>query len=146
MAIEKTILTALKTQLTNDATLAAYVKNIFFGVRDGIPNFPCLVIEPSELQESDDVYGRQELRLKVLIVGFLECNDAELQIVGDSTNKGIVDFLLDVKKAISADRTLSGNVIQTYIQNARFEYVEYPLRSFNLSIELFFRQGTLSRT
>ena len=136
----------MKTQLTNDATLAAYVKNIFFGVRDGIPNFPCLVIEPSELQETDEVYGRQELRLKILIVGFLECNDPELQIVGDATTKGIVDFLLDVKKALSADRTLSGNVIQTYIQNARFEYVEYPLRSFNLSVELFFRQNTTSRT
>ena len=146
MAVEKTVLAALKTQLTNDTTLAAYVTNIFFGVRDGIPDFPCLIIEPAELAETDDVYGRQELRLKVLIVGFISCLDPEKQIVGDVDNRGIVDFLLDVKKAISADRTLSGNVVQTYIQNARFEYADYPLRSFNLTIELFFRQNTTSRT
>lgn len=146
MATEKDVLTALKTQLTNDATLAAYVKNVFFGVRDGVPDFPCLVIEPAELQEADEVYGRQEIRLKVLIVGLLEGMDPELQIVGDGTTKGIVDFLLDVKKALSSDRTLGGKVIQTYIQSARFEYVEYPIRSFNLSVELFFRQDTTSRT
>lgn len=146
MGTENEILTALRDSLKNDATLCSYVKNVFFGVRDGIPEFPCLVIEPAELQETDDVYGRQELRFKILIVGFLHNEDPEMQIVGDSARPGIVDFLLDVKKALSADRTLGGKVIQTYIQNTRFEYVEYPLRSFNLSVELFFRQGTTART
>ncbi len=146
MAIENDVLTALRDALKNDATLCAYVKNVLFGVRDGIPEFPCLIIEPSELQETDDVYGRQELRMKILIVGFLQNEDPEMQIVGDSVRPGIVDFLLDVKKALSADRTLGGKVIQTYIQNARFEYVEYPLRSFNLSVELFYRQDTKLRT
>ena len=146
MAIENDVLTAFRDQLKNDATLCGYVRNVFFGVRDGIPEFPCLVIEPSEIQEKDDVYGRQELRLKVLVIGFIEGQDPEMQIVGDSVRPGVVDFLLDVKKAISADRTLGGTVIQTYIQNARFEYVEYPIRSFNLSVEIFFRQGTLTRT
>ena len=146
MAIENDVLTAFVNQLKNDQTLCAYVQNVLFGVRDGIPQFPCLIIEPAELQEKDDTYGRQELRLKLLVIGFLQNLDPEKQIVGDSVSPGIVDFLLDVKKAISADRTLGGAVIQTYIQNARFEYVEYPIRSFNLSIELFFRQNTVSRT
>jgi hypothetical protein len=146
MAIENTVLSAFRDLLKNDATLCAYVKNVFFGVRDGIPEFPCLIVEPSELQEADDIYGRQELRLKLLVIGFIQCMDPEMQIVGDSVTPGVVDFLLDVKKAISADRTLGGVVIQTYIQNARFEYVEYPLRSFNLSIEILYRQGTLTRT
>lgn len=146
MAIENDVLTALSNQLKNNATLAAYVKNVFFGVRDGIPDFPCLIIEPSELQETDDIYGRQELRFKVLIVGFIECLDPDLQICGVTGAPGIVDMILDVKKAISADRTLGGKVIQTFIQNAKFEYVEYPLRSFNLSVEMLFRQETTSRT
>lgn len=146
MAIENDVLTALRELLKNDETLCGYVKNVFFGVRDGIPEFPCLIIEPVELIESDDVYTRQELRFKVLIVGFLEGLDPEMQIVGDSARPGIVDFLLDVKKALSADRTLGGKVIQTYIQNSRFDYAEYPLRSFNLTVELFFRQETIART
>jgi hypothetical protein len=144
--VENDVLTAFRDLLKNDETLCAYVKNVFFGVRDGIPEFPCLIIEPSELIETDDIYGRQELRFKILVVGFLEGQDPDMQIVGDSARPGIVDFLLDVKKAISADRTLGGKVIQTYIQGARFEYVEYPLRSFNLSVELFYRQDTTTRT
>jgi len=144
--IENDVLTAFRDQIKNDETLCAYVKNVFFGVRDGIPEFPCLVIEPSEIQESDDVHGRQEIRVKLIVIGFMQNEDPEMQIVGDLARPGIVDFLLDVKKAISADRTLGGNVIQTYIQGARFEYVEYPLRSFNLSVELFYRQSTTLRT
>jgi len=146
MAQETTVLNALKTQLTNDATLAAYVKNIFLGVRKAVPSFPFIVIEPQELLEADDVYGRQDLRFRVQVVGFIECLDPEKQIVGDATNKGIIDLMLDVKKAISADRTVGGSAIHAYIQSERFEYAEYPVRSVVLTVELFFRQASVART
>jgi len=146
MAQETTVLNALKTQLTNNTTLAAYVKNIFLGVRKAVPSFPFIVIEPQELLEADDVYGRQDLRFRVQVVGFIECLDPEKQIVGDATNKGIMDLMLDVKKAISADRTVGGTAIHAYIQSERFEYVEYPVRSVVLTVELFFRQASVART
>lgn len=146
MAKEATVLNALKTQLTNDATLGSYVKNIFLGVRKTVPSFPFIVIEPQELQETDDVYSRQDLRFRVQVVGFIECLDPEKQIVGDSSNKGIIDLMLDVKKAISSDRTIGGTAIHAYIQNERFEYVEYPVRSVVLTVELFFRQESVART
>lgn len=139
------VLSQLKTQLENSTDLS-YVKNIFLGYREGITQFPVIILEPMRIVESDDVYGRQELRFSIAVIGFIAVKDKERQIVGDSNYKGILDFENDIKKAISADRTLNGLAIHTSFIETRYEFVEYPVRGFAIDIEVRLRQDTEDRT
>jgi len=139
------VLNQLKTILENSSDLS-YVKNVFLGYREGITQFPVIILEPMRIVESDDIYGRQELRFSVAIIGFISVKDKERQIVGDANYKGILDFENDIKKAISADRTLGGYAIHTTFIETRYEFVEYPVRGLAIDIEVRFRQDTEART
>jgi len=139
------ILSQLKTILENSSDLS-YVKNVFLGYREGIVQFPVIILEPVRIVESDGVYGRQDLRLSVAIIGFISVKNKDKQIVGDANYKGILDFENDVKKAISADRTLGGYAIHTTFIETRYEFVEYPVRGFAIDVEVRFRQDTKERT
>jgi hypothetical protein len=146
MSTQEDVFSGLKTLLENDATLKTYVKTVWDGVKNSVPNFPMIVLEPLNKSESDDVYDRQEIRLQVAVVGYIECLDVDKQIIGDTNTKGIFNFENDLIKAISADRTLGGYAIHTYLKNTKYEFVEYPIRSFSLECEILFRQGSTSRT
>lgn len=146
MSTPATIITALKAQLEADTTLAAYVKAYLLGVREEINEFPCLIIEPTSMLEDDDIHNYQEQTLVVAIMGYVKVNNPDKQIVGEGDIRGILDVENDVKKAISADITIGGTVAKASITESKYDFADYPIRSFVLNVELYFRQNLTART
>jgi hypothetical protein len=140
------ILTQIKTQLQNSADLS-YVNdyNILLGVRDNMVQYPCIIIEPLGLLELDYVYPKQKLHFKIAVVGFIKVTNIDKQIVGDSTDKGILDLENHVKKALSSDITLGGYAHKLEIKETAYEFVEYPVRSFSISVDVMFEQIATTR-
>jgi len=138
-------LDALRDVLVADTTLAGYVKAVFLGVRDRISVFPSIVLEPLTIIESNESFERNDCRMSVAVIGYLQEMDAEKQIVGDATHTGILTFLNDIKKAICADPTLGGYVIDAVCPESHFEFVNYPIRSVTVGVELLFRQNSKAR-
>lgn len=141
------ILTQIKTQLQNSSDLS-YVNNyeILLGVRSNMVNYPCIIIEPLGLLELDYVYLKQKLHFKIAVVGFIKVTNVDKQIVGDTTDKGILDLENDVKKALSSDITLGGYAIKLEIKETAYDFVEFPVRSFSLSIDVMFEQTSTVRS
>lgn len=139
------ILAALKSQLEADTTLADYIKAVFLGVREDITKFPCLILEPVSNIEGDEIHNRQELNFRIAVIGFVNVPDPDKHLVGDSQVKGVLDIENDVKKAISSDRTLGGECYHASIMETRYEVADYPIRSFRIEVDFYFRQNTLTR-
>lgn len=137
---------ALKSQLEADTTLKTYIKEVFLGVRDRISVFPCIVIEPLSISERNESYDRNDLDLQVAIIAYIQEENAEKQIVGDATHKGILEVENDVKKAVSLIPTLGGYAIDTTLQESHFEFVNYPIRSVSIGATIFIRQSSKVRT
>jgi len=133
------VISVLKILLEGASELS-YVKEVLLGVREKMTLFPCLIIEPLSLTESDDTYARQVLTMCVSVIGYIHCTNKDKQIAGDADTKGILDFENDLKKALDSNRTLSGAAIDTRITETVYEFAEYPLRSFALRLEVIFRQ------
>jgi hypothetical protein len=140
------ILSQLQTQLKNSSDLS-YVddNNIFLGAREGISQFPCIVLEPLNIGEVDHAYPKQRLTMTVAVVGFISITNKDKQIVGDATEKGVMDFENDVKKAICSDITLGGYAIDIALTMTAYEFVEYPTRSFSINCEILFEQVSSTR-
>jgi hypothetical protein len=84
--------------------------------------------------------------MKVMVAGGIRVFDESKQIVGDSNIKGIVDFENDVRKALSADHTLGGESINlSILDSASDDGSDYPLRGFNINIEILYRQNRTTR-
>lgn len=115
------------------------------GVRESITQFPCIVIEPSGMSEMDYVYPKQKLHFKITVVGFIHVTNKDKQIVGDTTDRGILDLENDVKKAISSDITLGGYAHKVAIQDTAYDFVEFPIRSFSISLDVMFEQTAATR-
>lgn len=82
-----------------------YVVQVLDGIRGDISEnaFPAVVLEPGITSEEGGTTGRRSLlRFNLRIVCFMECVDFDKQIIGDVNNKGILDFVNDVKNAIEA--------------------------------------------
>lgn len=140
------ILFQLQTQLKNSSYLD-YVddNNIFLGARENITQFPCIVLEPLNIAEVDHVYPKQRLTLTVAVVGFISITNKDKQIVGDATERGVMDFENDVKKAICSDITLGGYSIDVDLTMTAYEFVEYPVRSFSINVSILFEQDSKTR-
>lgn len=146
MSTPATILGALKSQLEADTTLGDYIKKVFLGVREDVSEFPCIILEPLGISEGDEIHNRQELTMRVAMICYIRVFDADKQIVGTTEVKGILDIENDVKKAISADLTIGGNVLHATMPDTRYEFTDYPIRSFTLEVALYFRQTLTTRT
>lgn len=146
MSKPATILSNLKAQLEADSDLSEYIKEIFLGVRTDITEFPALIIEPIGITEEDELRSRQELHFTVSLMCYSKVDDPEKQIVGSGNVKGILDIENDVKKAISAEPTIGGTVLNTEITETKYDFVDYPIRSFSMSIDFYFRQIATTRT
>lgn len=145
MSTPTAILSALQTQLSGNATLSAYVKQFLLGVRESMTMFPVIVIEPVLNDESDEIHNRQECKLSVTVLAYIRVHDESKQIVGDANTKGILDVENDIKKALSSDRTLSGNCKWLSIKPTRYEFVNFPIRNLEMEIEIEFRQTDTGR-
>lgn len=137
----------IKTLLEDDSTLSGYIQKVYLGVRQNIPknNTPFIIIEPINETEEDIIYQRQQLRTTFLISAYIMDYDKDRQIVGDSTNKGIMDVKNDIKKALSADPTLNSNCIKFYFPNVLYDISDYPMRGVQIEMEVMFRQDFTTR-
>lgn len=141
------IISKLQDQLQASADLS-YVNdnNILLGTRDNITQFPCIVLEPLGIREIDSTYPKQKLFMTVAVVGFINVMNKDKQIVGDTTDKGVMDLENDIKKAISSDITLDGYAISAKPISSAYEFVEYPVRSVAINVEILFEQVATERS
>lgn len=141
-----TILSALITQLKANSNIS-YVTDgaILLGVREKVNIFPSIIVEPLSLEEKSFAYPLQRMALRVGIIGYIHVMNTEKQIVGDANTKGILDFENDVKLALDADRTIGGNANHLDIVDTSYDFVDFPYRSFTMSVEIFFEQVKSTR-
>ncbi len=148
MSTPAQVITALQNQLKNSSALS-YINDEFImvGFREGLPQFPCIFIEPMPSEESrNDANTKVDIRYTVAVTGLVRVTEPDKQIVGDSNTKGIADLENDIKKAISSDETLGGVVIDTIIHTSDKDIQEWPVRSVAIEVEIFFRQDRTART
>lgn len=103
MSDEKTAWNAVKYILTNNVTLAVYVKKIFEGDRESVMDseYPCIIMEDAGEDEINKSIGNQKLiTMRIALIAGIKILRPDLQIVGDSLNKGILDFTSDIKNAL----------------------------------------------
>jgi hypothetical protein len=129
------------TQLKNSADLN-YVNDyeIFLGVRNSMTNYPCIVVEPLNSIEMNYVYPKQKLHQKYAVVGFIHQPNADKSI------EDMRKLENDVKKALSSDITLGGYAHKLEIKETAYDFVEFPVRSFSLSIDVMFEQTSTVRS
>ena len=150
----KGIITAVQTTLQNDATLSGYVKKVFMGVRNAIPdtNYPLIILEPDSNQESDeqDTNTLQRLTLKLLINAYVRVivpTNNDFQIIGDSTHKGVMDLEKDIKVALGAVYpNLNGNCIWFKFINSVHDINHWPIRGVSIEVHFYYQQNYLTRT
>lgn len=145
------VLAQLKTQLQNSANLS-YVDdaNIFLGAREGVTVFPAICIERVEMVEEEYVYPKARLKMICEVIILVKCEDKDKQLSGDPSGspaiRGTLDVENDVKLAIDSDRTLGGKAIHLEILDSADGVVEFPIRSVNLRVSIWFEQTRAVRT
>lgn len=148
MSTPAQITTAVISQLQASSSLS-YINDlaILNGARDDINIYPTLILEPSYDDEQDtDTNTKVTLRSGFVLMAYTRVNEISKQIVGDSVSKGVKDILNDIKKAISADRTLGGVAIDVKFGRATYDFDEFPARMVALELEVLFRQTESTRT
>jgi hypothetical protein len=142
------LITNLKTLLSGNATLSAYVKQFLLGTREieTITLYPTIMLEPIVDEENDSVYQKQENHFRVQVIGLINVPDKDKQIVGDANTKGILDVVNDVKLAIDGDRTLSGKANHIAIGETSYSPDLYPVRQFTMLLDIWYDQIAGTRT
>lgn len=141
MSKPKDILNKLQTKLKDHGELSAYAKGgILKGIREGLINYPCVILEPLRIAEIDDTYPRQQLTLSVAVSGFFQTYDKDTQL------DELFDFENLVKKAISADRRLDETVTHIEFAETVYEFELFPVRNFTIEIHILFEQISTTRT
>lgn len=128
----------------------SYVEKVFAGWRDNIPKseIPCIIVEPDTLRETVPFYEEEsELWFGLLVTAIIKIWDKDdTQIVGDDTQKGILDIDRDIKEVLGDDINLGGTAMMFTFPDTRFDYASYPLRAVQISLDIRFRQKYKERT
>lgn len=125
-------------------TSLTYVKKVYDGVRDGViarDAYPNIVLEPFETPEALATTDRRvilTMRFKILCNILVFKND--LQIVGDATHKGVMDFQNEVKNALMAYPDLNYDSTSPRLQHFKFPNTVYqnqfwPYRTAEITFE-----------
>ena len=144
----ETIWNKIKTILEEDTVLSPYIKVVYSGTRDNIPvnMFPCIILEPTNAPEEPVTMPHNtEINFTLTIFGYIKIFDVDKQIVGDATNKGILDLNFDIKKALGAHLDLDGECLYFSFPNTRFDFSSYPFRGVEIDIQITLRQSFVTR-
>lgn len=129
------IIDALIDQLKADDDLAAMNITFLKGVRERIVNFPCIVVEMLAINEIDTgSFGTIEQDIQLAVIGYKSISNPDAQIAE------MMDFSNAIKKAIESDATLGGVAIDTNMPEEHHEFVNYPVRSIALAVNVTNRQ------
>lgn len=138
----------VKTILEEDIVLKTYIKIVYSGTRDDIPlqNFPCIILEPTNApEEAVTMPHNTEINFTATIFGYIKIFDVDKQIVGDATNKGILDLNFDIKKALGAHVDLDGECLYFGFPDTRFDFSSYPFRGIEIDMKITLRQNFVTR-
>lgn len=116
-----------------------YVKKIFKGWRDNITkeDCDCIILEPVDIKELVPFYEEEsELHFTVSIYGLKYIMDKDSQITGTTSKVGILDMDRDIKKALGGDLTLGGTCMLFTFPTTKFDFVDYPLRGVEITMEI----------
>ena len=142
------IFTALKTLLQNSSHLS-YVNDslIFLDGEKEFNIFPCIVITPGTGGENEAAYPKVRITDKVVIELLIDVKNKTKQIVGDSIVKGITDVKNDLCLALDSDVTLGGKCQKMSIVTHNYiKYVDYPIRSVEVIVDILYEQTKGTRT
>ncbi|MBA7585644.1 hypothetical protein ES708_27630 [subsurface metagenome] len=138
----------IKTILEEDTVLSTYIKIVYSGTRENIPvnMFPCIILEPTNApEEAVTMPHNTEINFTATIFGYIKIFDVDKQIVGDATNKGILDLNFDIKKALGAHIDLDGECLYFSFPDTRFDFSSYPFRGTEIDIKITLRQSFVTR-
>ena len=144
----ETIWNKVKTILEEDAVLSPYIKVVYSGTRDDIPTnmFPCIILEPTNAPEEPVTMPHNtEINFTLTIFGYIKIYDVDKQIVGDATNKGILDLNFDIKKALGAHIDLDDECLYFSFPDTRFDFSSYPFRGVEIDMKITLRQSFVTR-
>ena len=98
------IFSEIKDVLENDETLSKYVKIVFAGDRpcDSRHLFPNITIEVTGNPLLRVKNNRREMKLQTMIAGAVLVQNADAQIIGNETIKGVMDIEADIYSALYA--------------------------------------------
>ena len=118
-----------------------YVKYVFEGIRDDIPEDACpaIVLEPANETEIQHTVPRmKKILLRIYIYCIMQVYDIEKQITGQegTDNKGIFDFASDVKNVLSGNINLDGNAIRISFPATNYTFVFFPYRTAEITCEI----------
>ena len=140
MSSMKEIKNALKENLLAYFPLKEFIRsNIFDGLREGIIDFPCIVVEPLVKDEEDDTYAHQRISAKFGIMGFIKTMNKDSQL------DDIFDFENMVLTALGQDRRLGEKAEFVKVIQTSYESELWPIRNFSIQIEIEFRQNSVIR-
>lgn len=124
------VIDALMEQLQDDSDLSAMSPLFLKGMRERIERTPAIMVELLSLTETDaDDVGAfidQEIQLALIAYQNVSVPDEQLE--------GILDFSNAIKKAIEADPTLGGTVIDTNLPEEHHDFINFPTRSIALGV------------
>jgi len=144
----ETIFNKIKSILEVDTVLETYIKIVYAGTRDNIPVnlFPCIILEPiSAPEESVTIPHNTEINFTLTIFGYIKIFNVDKQIVGDATNKGILDLNFDIKKALGGHIDLDNECLYFSFPNTRFDFSSYPFRGVEIDMQITLRQSFVTR-
>lgn len=144
----ETIFNKIKSILEADTVLETYIKIVYAGTRDNIPVnlFPCIILEPTSApEEAVTMPHNTEINFTITIFGYIKIFDTDKQIVGDDTNKGILDLNFDIKKALGGHIDLDNECLYFGFPNTRFDFSSYPFRGVEIDIQITLRQNFVTR-
>jgi len=143
--IWREIVTILKNAQATGKRLQ-YVKEILEGVREDVPLFPCIILEPvseSESEYSVPMYKR--IILQITITCWMEAYNIDTQITGEvkpggryDDNRGIFDIVADVKNELNTYPDLNGKAIKFNFANTRYYFETYPYRAGEITMNIEF--------
>ena len=152
MSTPAEIISALQTQLKAAAVTGGHLSyidplQILIGAREGLADFPAICIERESQEEKEFAYPQYDEMMKVVLIAIIKTEDKDQQLIGtDGTTKGTLDVENDIKLTIDSDKTLGGKAIDVNIEDTVDGIIEFPVRSINIRMTIWFRQTRAVRT
>lgn len=142
------ILGALIAQLRASTDLSfVQDSDIMEGAREGNLNFPCLMIESIGDSVVEYNYPYEKIVHRFAVVGLVSRYDKNHQLTDDGNNKGVLTFKNLVKKAITSNATFSNlaDVYDVKCPSSEEDNTQFPIRGFNMVVEVLYRQDRSTR-
>lgn len=130
----------LKTEMGRGKPLN-YVKEILKGIRQDLPLFPAIILEPVKIDEVRHTIAYNILNtFSISITCWTEQYNIDKQIEGEiidnEIEKGIIDIASDVMNTLSNYKNLNGLCNKIYFNGVNFSFENYPYRAAEIILNV----------